>query len=69
MIAVAVAFFTLGFLFLIGVAAWAVVTIERMKRQQAVAVATLNAMSVMLGLQRGTDRIERGRVPGIGRDQ
>lgn len=61
-------FFFGGFVFLIGVGVWAVITITRMKREQAVALGILNALAASAGLQRATDRLQSGAVSSAARE-
>lgn len=60
--------FVLGFVFLVGVGVWAIVTITRMRREQLVALAILNFLSAQAGLRRSTDKLESGAVPSVARD-
>lgn len=55
--------FLLGFVFLVGVAGWAVVQITRMKREQAIAIATLNALAARAGLKELIERLQMENRP------
>jgi hypothetical protein len=62
----------LGFVFMIVTCAWLIVTMLRMKREQIVALATLNSIAATLKLQRATDKLQgdqNGIVPSITRDK
>lgn len=61
--------FLAGFVLQVIVAAWAIVTLTRMRRQQAITLAILNALAARSGLQRDTDKIESGAVPQSARDR
>jgi hypothetical protein len=57
-----------GFAFLIGTCAWVIVSMHRMKREQNVAIGTLNALAASMKLQRVTDTVQgtSDGVNGIG---
>lgn len=60
-------FFLAGFVFLVGVGMWAIVVITRMKREQTVAIALLDAIAAQAGLRRAVDRLASGKVESVGR--
>lgn len=60
--------FVVGFCLQVLLGAWAIVQITRMRRQQAITLAILNALAARAGLQRDTDKIETGAVPQSARD-
>jgi hypothetical protein len=51
-------FFILGFTFLLVVAVWAVVTITRMQRRQAVAMSILEQLAVRGELKKVIDKLQ-----------
>lgn len=57
-----------GFVFLLGVAMWAVVTINRMRHQQLAALSMLTVLSAKAGLEAALDKarsnVETARAEG-----
>lgn len=47
-----------GFWFLVGVGVWAVVTITRMKREQAIALSLLRLLAARTGLKEAIDHLQ-----------
>lgn len=60
-------FFLLGFIFLVFVGVWAVIMVTRIKREQAVAIGTLDALAAKAGIQREGDHLV-GSTPAAARD-
>lgn len=50
-------FFFLGFVFLVGVAVWTVIAVQRMKRQQLLTITLLENLAAQAGLRRAVDRL------------
>lgn len=59
--------FIVGFVLQVLVGAWAIVSITRMRRQQSITLAILNALAARAGIQRTDDRLETGAVPQAAR--
>lgn len=58
--------FILGFFFLVGVGIWAIVTVTRLKREQAIALLILQSLAARAGLKETIDKIQ---VTGPGLDR
>ncbi len=58
-----------GYVFLLCVGAWAIVTVKRMEQKQEIAMGTLNQLAALTGLQRSTDKLEKAVTAAVDRSK
>ena len=59
-------FYPISICFLVGVGVWALVTVQRMNREQAIAIAILETLAARAGLKELIDKIQ-GAAPTVRR--